>query len=747
MSGLVRVAVLAPIPNALSYRIDASLHGHVAVGTVVVCPLAGRRVFGVVLGPHEGPTPSNIKSLRLPPGGLSLPTELARFVERMAEYYFAYPGEAMALALPPAERDAAASLKDPGLFDTPAEGLAVREDTWVIASEKSGEPDARARSRRALLIQLRSMGEAKLSDLRRSFASATNLVRTLEEEGFVRTEQRLRPDDPFFATQIARTAEPALTPEQTDAVREIAAAIDERSSQGFLLFGVTGAGKTEVYFDAVARTVAAGRSAIVLLPEIALTPQFVSRFRARFGDDLAVLHSQLTPRQKLAMWRRLRDGRVKVAIGARSALFAPLEHLGLIVVDEEHDSSFKQEEGVRYHARDMALLRAHMAGAVCVLGSATPSAESLQLAQSGKIELLRLRQRATNAAMPRVEIVDLRRVGAGPTGNKAISIPLHRALAETLERGEQSILFLNRRGFSPVLQCEACGVIRQCPHCSVSLTLHKSHGGELRCHYCDYREPVPTHCKSCGSADLGFDGLGTEKLEETIREAFPSARVARLDRDIGSGDKVDALMTKMRDREIDILVGTQMVTKGHDLPGVTLVGVLRADAVLSLPDFRAAERTFQLLVQVAGRAGRHDLPGRVIVQTYAPEHPAIVYARTHDVDKFLASALAERRELAYPPFTRMALVRIDGADEEAVVRAATRIASFCRENAAAGVKVLGPSAAPLARLRGRFRYRVMLRAKERAELRRILAALRRHLAEAKDGKNRVVIDIDPVSLL
>ena len=742
MTCLVRVAVLAPVPKALSYKVDAA-GAH--VGQVLVCPLAGRRVFGVVLGEHLGDVPARLLTAKPVAGDLSLPQELVGFVERLADYYFSNSGDAFALAMPPAERAAAESLREPELFDEPV-GIAKRTDLWVIASEKAGEPSTRARAQRAVLAHVRAMGEAPMKALRELSPSAAVAVRALLEAGYVHTEERDRPDDPFFAVGVARTAEPLLTAEQTVATDAIAAAIRANSAQGFLLFGVTGAGKTEVYFDAVARVVAKGQSAIVLLPEIALTPQFVARFRARFGDNVAVLHSQLKPRQRLLMWRRLRSGEVRVVIGARSALFAPVDNLGLIVVDEEHDSSFKQEEGVRYNARDMAMLRAHRAGAVCVLGSATPSAESMHLAHTSRLALLRLSVRATNAAMPRVELVDLRRVGAGPTGDKHLSIPLYRAITETLARGEQTILFLNRRGFAPSLQCEACGVVRECPHCSVALTFHKAHGGELRCHYCDHREPVPTHCKACGSAEIGFGGLGTEKLEEGIAAAFPSARVARLDRDVGGGDKVDALMTRMRQREIDILVGTQMVTKGHDLPGVTLVGVLRADSLLSMPDFRASERTFQLLVQVAGRAGRHDLPGRVLVQTYSPEHAAIALSQSHNVEAFLAGELVERRELGYPPFARIALLRIDGVLEASVLRTASAVAEFCRTQGVAGVKILGPSAAPLARLRGRFRYRIMLRGTNRSELRRVLVATQNHIAECK-YKDRIVIDMDPISLL
>jgi len=485
------------------------------------------------------------------------------------------------------------------------------------------------------------------------------------------------------------------------------------------------------------------------VPEIALTPQLVARFRARFGDDVAVLHSALTPRERHAMWRRLRAGEVDVAIGARSALFAPVRALGLVVVDEEHDPSFKQEEGVRYHARDMAIWRTHRAGGVCVLGSATPSLESEQLTRTGRAVKLRLPARARSQPMPRVEIVDLRRIGAGPTGDRRISVPLYRALEDTLRAREQAILFLNRRGFAPSVRCEACGQIASCPHCSVALTFHKRGGSVVRCHYCDFETALGARCSKCHAEALSLEGLGTEKLEESLSAAFPEARVARLDRDVASGKTVGAILSRVRAREIDILVGTQMVTKGHDLPNVTLVGVINADAALSMPDFRASERTFQLLVQVAGRAGRGDVPGRVVVQTWDPEHPAVALAARHDVDAFLERELLDRRELGYPPHSRSALVRVDALSESEARAACARMAEVALASDAGRsgrVIVQGPAPAPIARVRNRWRFRVMLRASDRPPLREALAAVDAARASLPRGV-RSSIDVDPVQLL
>ncbi|MFI5302559.1 MAG: primosomal protein N', partial [Polyangiales bacterium] len=456
-----------------------------------------------------------------------------------------------------------------------------------------------------------------------------------------------------------------------------------------------------------------------------------------------------TARERHAMWWRLRLGETDVAIGARSALFAPVRALGLIVVDEEHDSSFKQEEGVRYHARDMAIWRGHRVGAVCVLGSATPSLESEQLVRRGLATKVRLADRARAQPMPRVELVDLRRIGSSNTGDKRISMPLYRAIEAALLAREQVILFLNRRGFAPSVRCAACGRVAACADCSVALTFHKRGGDIVRCHYCDFQAPLASRCAACGADALVLEGVGTEKLEETLAAAFPEARVARLDRDVASGRNVEKLLAKMRSREIDILVGTQMVTKGHDLPDVTLVGVINADAALSIPDFRASERAFQLLVQVAGRAGRGDREGKVLVQTWDPLHPAIALAARHDVDAFIERELGDRSELGYPPFTRAALVRVDATEEGDAREACSRLARVALESdpvRAGHVIVQGPAPAPIARIRNRWRFRIMLRAAERARLRDVLGLI--DVARASLPRAvRAAIDVDPVQLL
>jgi len=600
----------------------------------------------------------------------------------------------------------------------------------------------------ALLEDLRQLADwVPVAELGRRFKNARAAVKRLERLGLVELERRQVSGDPFFAETKADHA-PELNSAQSSAVEQVLPCLVSQEYAGFLLHGVTGSGKTEVYLRLVQRCLELGRGAIVLVPEIALTPQLVGRFRARVGDAIAVLHSGLSDTERHAMWKRLRSGELKVAVGARSALFAPVPDLALIVVDEEHDGSFKQEEGVRYNARDMALLRAHRAGAACVLGSATPSLGSIHGVQTGRLRHLTLPDRAHRAAvLPQVEIVDVRRMGPGPSGDKLISLPLHRALQRTLEEQGQAILFLNRRGFAPTRTCAACGQISECPNCSVALTYHRARGERLVCHYCDYSAVPSERCQKCGSSELVDEGAGTERIEHLLKESFPTARVARLDRDVAAGLKSERVLDAMRRGEVDILVGTQMVTKGHDLPSVTLVGVLNADAALGMPDFRAAERTFQLLVQVAGRAGRGDAAGTVLIQTRQPDHPAIASALRHDVLAFVERELLDREELGYPPFSHVVMLRVDATEEGAAREVARQLAEQCRALAAEGslaLEVRGPAPSPLARLRNRYRFQVMLRAVDRKALRPALLAVVR---TRYDRRARVGVDVDPMSML
>ncbi len=584
--------------------------------------------------------------------------------------------------------------------------------------------------------------------------ASASVLRGLTERGYVRIEEREAPRD-VLGPAVER--EPALTlsSEQAAALVPIHAAIDARQDRTFLLHGVTGSGKTEVYLRAIARALEAGRQALVLVPEITLTHQILARLRARFGDRLAVLHSGLRPSERLEQWQRLRTGDTPIAVGARSALFAPMEDLGVIVIDEEHDSAYKNEEGFRYHARRLATLRAGAAHCPLILGSATPALETRHAAQEGRIERLVLARRIAGRPLPRVEIVDLEAEKRKATRGRKLILtrPLMKAIAETLEAGGQTILFLNRRGFSTQIFCFNCGHAERCKDCDVALVYHAAEHA-LHCHYCDYEKPPPEHCGGCGNPDTALLGTGTERLEEEVHSRFPKARVARLDRDTANQrGHVERVLAGLRANEIDILIGTQMVAKGHDFPGVRLVGVVTADLGLHMPDFRASERCFQLLTQVAGRAGRSHEPGRVLLQTFVPDHYAIQPVRTHDYERFYAEEIGHRAELGYPPFGALSQVIVSGEELEATQKGADALAASARawraritDAASTACEVLGPAPAPLPRLRGRHRIQIVVKGRDRTLVHRLSA----HIGESARGLGKAVgvsVDVDPVNML
>lgn len=748
----VEVALPVPLRRRFTYRVP----DHAAsppVGARVAVPFHGRKLAGFVLGHPEQP-PAGVKVVKPLAGVLDdeplFPEELLRFLVEAADYYLHPIGEVLRAAAPPMATEALRALRAEGFLERGESlgGAAVtKRATFVRATGVT--PDKKlGRRQQAVLALLAERVEVAVEELRDHVGAPRAVLRGLEKRGLVVLEEREVVADPFFASEVEPDEPPELNQAQARAVEGLVRALDGEGGT-HLLYGVTGSGKTEVYLRVIAEAQARRRGALLLVPEIALTPQLVWRFRARFGDRIAVLHSGLTDKERDAAWRGLRRGDLRIAVGARSALFAPVPTLGVIVVDEEHDPSFKQEEGFRYHARDLAILRAHRAGAVCILGSATPSLESYHRAELGRIALAELPSRATAQALPVVEVVDLKRHGAGPSGHPLITGPMHRALERCLADGGQAILFLNRRGFSPSLRCGACGELVECPACSVSLTEHRR-AGALRCHYCDYSTPLTLECPRCHRHALEPLGLGTERLEDTLAEAFAPARVARLDRDTAAGGRaIEAVLERLRRREVDVLVGTQMVTKGHDIPGVTMVGVVLADQSLAFPDFRAAERTFQLLSQVAGRAGRGDHEGRVVLQTFQPEHPAIVYARKHDYSGFYRAELANRRELGYAPFGRLVAVRVDAGDEVRARDAALELARVASRHPAVRrerVAVLGPAAAPIARLRARFRFRFLLRGADRPALRAVARAVADRIDEGL-GTARAHVDVDPVAML
>jgi primosomal protein N' (replication factor Y) len=751
------IAVPVPLGHTFTYAVPAALRGRLEPGMRVAVPFGPRKLAAFVVALSETP-PAQGRTRAI--AGLLEPApvltaELLAFLQQASDYYMHPIGEVLRAAAPALPTEAMRSLRAQGFLEQgevlPGARIATRKVLVVRAVPLPEELGRLGKSQRILIDLLRERGEVTLDELRRHLKNPREAIRALEQRGLLATSEREVAADRFFADDVALEPGPTPNAEQRVAIDALIARLgDVREGQpgGFLLHGITGSGKTEVYLRLIAEARTRGLGSLMLVPEIALTPQLVRRFRGRFGEHIAVLHSELSERERNDAWRSLREGRVQIAIGARSALFAPVHALSVIVVDEEHDGSFKQEEGFRYQARDMALLRAARSGAVCVLGSATPSLESWRLCERGKLTRLTLSARATQQALPPVEIVDLARHKSGPGGQRLISAPLYRALEQCLANDEQAILFLNRRGFAPSVRCNACNAVIECSACSVALTLHKG-ASVLRCHYCDFITPHTGVCIRCKSPQVVELGLGTEQLEQTLSKLFPTARVGRLDRDTASGVGVEAVLDRLRHRTIDILVGTQMVTKGHDVPGVTLVGVILADQSLAFPDFRAAERTFQLLTQVSGRAGRGERPGRVVLQTFQPAQPAIVAAQHHDYLAFSRDELAAREELGWPPFGRLVAVRVDAASEADADRVATELAAAARVHPAVraqAVSVIGPAPAPIARLRARFRFRFLLKAAELRALRAVTALVRDRIDKGV-APARASLDVDPVSML
>ena len=535
-----------------------------------------------------------------------------------------------------------------------------------------------------------------------------------------------------------------LTDDQARAFKQI---IEGDGFKTVLLHGVTGSGKTEIYLRVVEHYLRIGRTALILAPEIGLTPQLRERFTDRFGSRLAILHSSLTRKQRIDEWLRIYRGQAPIVVGTRSALFAPLPNLGVVVVDEEHEGSFKQEEMPRYHARDCAIMRAKMAGGVVVLGSATPSMESFRNAEEKRYEYVQLPARVEERPLPEVEIINMREEYARAGKQVVFSARLFAALEDRLERGEQAMVLLNRRGYSMFLLCRHCGFSFECSACSVSMTYHRSIS-RLLCHYCGLTRKPEASCPKCSSEYLHYVGEGTEQVEARLKELLPSARIGRIDRDTMRHLRdYESMLGDFRAGKLDILVGTQMIAKGHDFPMVTLVGVIAADGALSLPDFRAAERTFQLLTQVAGRSGRGDSPGEVVIQSYFPDHYSFQMAATHRFEAFYAREVHFRRAMFYPPFTALASVMILERSRGQARQLAGKVSDFLDGARSRSIRILGPAPAPLEKIKRTYRHQLLIKSASRTELHRVLELLRNHLEEQKIGPTRVVIDIDPISLL
>jgi primosomal protein N' (replication factor Y) len=725
---IARVVVIAPIDKLLSYLVPAELQPRVAVGSRVAVPLGRRRAVGYVVELSSGSDEKLKPILGLLDEAPLFHACHAAFFQRAAAYY-AYPlGEAFRTALP-------AGLSGSG------HAPAVLSDKIYRATDSETQP--RGERQKELLAYIRGQGEASLSMLRSLFASPYAALQRLVEQDLLIVSDVERLRDPFAREVIAPKAMVQLNPAQEHALQELEQALTSRSFRPILLHGVTGSGKTEVYLRSAAFCLAMGRQALILVPEIALTPQLVGRFRSWFQHQqvrMAVLHSGLSDGERYDAWRSIARGDVDVVIGARSAIFAPLPAPGLIVVDEEHDASYKQSEGFRYNARDLAQLRGQMASAVVLLGSATPSLLTYHRANQGRLAYLELPDRVACRPLPEVRLVDLSQGEAGGL----LSEPLQAAIRDTLDASGQILLLLNRRGYAPFLLCHDCGATCRCPNCQITLTFSQVQQ-TLRCHYCDYRLPPPDSCERCGGRRMMPEGAGTERLEQELRDLLPTARIARMDRDTTGRKGAHAgLIGRMAAREIDILVGTQMIAKGHDFPSVTLVGVLNADSPLNLPNFRSTERVFALFSQVAGRAGRGEQPGTVIIQTYDPEQATLQQVAGHDYRAFAENEFAQRRALGYPPFGHLVNLVLAGNDYARVSSAADLLAQQLA-GSQGDFELLGPAPCLLAKLRGKHRFQILLKSKHRPALRMLVDALPVARKKLPPGV-ALTVDIDPLDM-
>ncbi|MEW6234361.1 MAG: primosomal protein N' [Candidatus Omnitrophota bacterium] len=730
-----------PIPARLlfTYRIPDSLIGKVMPGCRFYAPFGKSQRLGFAAALRSEP-PENVSQIkeigRLVDEEPLFSQELLNFLKWVSDYYFASLGETFSAAYPFAPAIRPKMIKVVLLDDRIQETGRIPDDIRTDSQ------------RRVLEFLINRKALLSPSDIAREVGVSSSIVKTLEKHGMVKIEAResLR-SIPIFES-ISKAPPFTLTDEQEQALSSICAALETPSPKPILLRGITGSGKTEVYLQAIERTLQQGRSALALIPEISLTPQTMNRFQSRFGDLTGMLHSGMGQGERYDEWRLIKQGKRRVVIGARSAIFAPLDNPGLLIVDEEHDPSYKQSDpSPRYNARDLAAARASMAGALCLLGSATPSVESSFNADRKKYHILRLDRRVSPHGLPEVQLIDMR----GRSENEEVlANELQEALWSSCEARQQSILFLNRRGFATTLSCSHCGHTLVCDHCSVAMVYHRSND-LLVCHHCDSRRPLPQICPSCGDKFIRQKGFGTERVVHVLEELIPDIRVIRLDRDAArkKGDH-DRLLTSFRQGEADVLVGTQMIAKGLDFPNVTLVGVINADYSLSLPDFRAAERTFSLLTQVAGRAGRGEHPGEVFVQSYYPDHYSIQLALRQDYASFYEKEIRYRRLIGFPPFSRLVLWRIESNSEDAARGKAWDLYVLLNEGLKniRDITLLPPVEAPLYRLRDYYRWQVALKSRDHRAFRPLLASekVQQFLSQRKPGM-RIIQDIDPWDML
>ena len=796
------VSLPVPMDQPFTYALVETLRHRVKPGCRVLVPFTTRKLVGVVLRCHsEAPAAKPREVLRLLDEEPVLDEELLALGRWMAEYYCAPLGEALRIMTPLAgeirhsrvytltdagrdvvrqlvlgEGEEEPSLKILRLLESRPQaasylarsvanasrvlrllekkGLVVTEDRHqerdplrAPASKLRVEFTSRVegvklrKAERELVAYLElHPGAHNLAEVETIVGNASAAARSLARRGLV----SLKPE-PIAITAEQYWPTRTLNPHQFAAYEQIRSSVEARRFETFLLYGVTGSGKTEVYMRAIDAALAMGRGALLLVPEIALTPAVAAQFMDHFGDHVAILHSAFTDAERATQWRRIRTGDAEVVVGTRSGVFAPVRNLGLIVVDEEHDGSYKQEETPRYNGRDLAIVRARACGATVVLGSATPSLESRYNAARGKYRFLELPERIEHRPMPEVELIDMRVEFLETRRQATFSRRLLEAIKGRLDADEQVMLLLNRRGFSSFVVCRACGERVQCANCSLTLTYHRR-DRRLLCHVCGYAERVPNVCPKCQSEYIQFVGTGSERVEEELHQAFPEARIARMDRDTVTGRRhYETILHSFREHEYDILVGTQMIAKGHDIPNVTLVGVVSGDIGLGVQDFRAAERTFQLLTQVAGRAGRGDIPGMVYIQTVNPDHYAIRFASMQDYPAFYEKELQFRRLMRYPPFSALANVLVRAPKLEDAMAMSQEVGNFLTP-APENVKVMGPAEAAVPKLKSEYRYQLLIKAASRAKLSELLHNLRRYARDCGWGPTSLVIDVDPQSL-
>jgi primosomal protein N' (replication factor Y) len=799
----VDVSLPVPLDQPFTYSLPETLRHRVRVGSRIVVPFGTRKLTGVILRCHdEKPEVATREAMRLIDSEPVLGDDLLALGRWISGYYCAPLGDVLRGMLPLASeirrgkiwsltdagRDAARQLLLDSAPDDPVAAVlrmlekrplsasylskampladkairSLERKGFIVAEQVQTERDPLRAPSERLRVELKGeRGETKLNkperellaflelhpgshnlkDLEDSVKNASPAARSLARKGLVTLQAEVAP-----VTAGTVRVRHRLNPPQQAAFEQIRDAIRAAQFHTFLLHGVTGSGKTEVYLNAIEAVLEQGRSALLLVPEIALTPAMAGQFFSRFGDRVAILHSAFTDVERSDQWRRIRSGSASVVVGTRSGVFAPVRNLGLIVVDEEHDGSYKQEETPRYHGRDVAIVRAQAAGACVVLGSATPSLESRYNAEKGKYTLIELPGRIEARPMPTVDLIDMRQEFLETRKQATFSRKLIDALGQRLESGEQTIVLLNRRGFSSFVTCRSCGERVECVNCSLTLTYHKR-DRRLLCHYCGYAEKVPSLCPKCQSEHVHFVGLGSERVEEELHHAFPTARIARLDRDTVTGKhQYETILQEFREGSYDILVGTQMIAKGHDIPNVTLVGVVSADIGLGMPDFRAAERTFQLLTQVAGRAGRGSVPGIVLVQTVNPDHYAVRLAAAQDYAAFYEKELNFRRAMLYPPFSAMANVLVRSEKKEMALRMSTEL-DVLLNPAPEKLRIMGPAEAPVPRLKNEYRYQFLVKSSSRKLLNELLQRVRRFAIDHKWGATALVIDVDPLTLM